>query len=298
MIVGNNRQSALDLGIRGYLSSIFSNTSRGELYHTALMVGSFYFEWDENELCLPKILPPEISVISEDLDTILTLKNIDENLHLLAKTICKWNVKKSYLKHEKDKTIGGNSQDFIESLLEGMGIETQLTIPVQEFLKNLKEKGITDLEFKMDKNFRNKFKIKEKMITFETHKQLDEFTKKFFKIDERFTKNHYGEYQLLRLFDRAFWLKHSSVRSEILKKNDRLTQITKDRLNAAVNKADNYVNLIEQLTIQIKDLERDLKALNNEEKKLAPLQREVDDESFDDCPYQNPIRKGSFYVLE
>lgn len=42
-------------------------------------------------------------------------------------------------------------------------------------MKKIREKGVGNMEFEMDEEFRKKFKMKDKSVIFTTHKQLDEF---------------------------------------------------------------------------------------------------------------------------
>ena len=51
-------------------------------------------------------------------------------------------------------------------------------------------------------------------ITFETHKQLDEFMRSVIAEDPNFTITHHQDYSLLVFFDQLFWAKHSLLPSE------------------------------------------------------------------------------------
>lgn len=60
----------------------------------------------------------------------------------------------------------------------------------------------------MDNVFRDKFGIKEKSIEFKTHQELDTFVNKLMSHKtEKFKENYKGDYELLKSFDRAFWLR-------------------------------------------------------------------------------------------
>jgi hypothetical protein len=58
-----------------------------------------------------------------------------------------------------------------------------------------------------DKKFLSKFKLKSKHH-FDSHKELDLFVNDLLAIDSQFKLNHPGEFELLKSFDRAFWLRH------------------------------------------------------------------------------------------
>lgn len=51
-------------------------------------------------------------------------------------------------------------------------------------------------------------------VTFETHKQLDEFMRSVIAEDPNFTITHHQDYSLLVFFDQLFWAKHSLLPNE------------------------------------------------------------------------------------
>jgi hypothetical protein len=72
----------------------------------------------------------------------------------------------------------------------------------------MKTKGVSELIFEIqDKEFLNKFGIK-KQTKFHSHKELDEFVHLLLKVDLDFESKYKSEYELLKGFDRAFWLRH------------------------------------------------------------------------------------------
>lgn len=72
----------------------------------------------------------------------------------------------------------------------------------------------------MDESFRKKFKIKDQVIKFTSHQQLDSFILNLIEIDQNFfykyrlvwimERSDYSsaETMILKSFDRAFWLRH------------------------------------------------------------------------------------------
>lgn len=102
----------------------------------------------------------------------------------------------------------GNCQEFVEDILNELNIKPKFGVAVKDFLNRLKSKGTGDLVFSPSNEFIDKFKLKEKEVTFKSHLQLDQFVTELIKMDEEFIKNHKDEYDLLKSFDRAFWLKH------------------------------------------------------------------------------------------
>jgi hypothetical protein len=67
-----------------------------------------------------------------------------------------------------------------------------------KYLKNLRENGCSDMKFIMDDEFRNKFSIKEKSITFNTHPELDNFIINLQKINIDFELMYKDEWILLK----------------------------------------------------------------------------------------------------
>jgi hypothetical protein len=75
------------------------------------------------------------------------------------------------------------------------------------------------MEFEMNEEFRKKFKIKDQVIKFTSHQQLDTFILNLIEIDKHFlqkygfvefvrTNDDSAETMILKSFDRAFWLRH------------------------------------------------------------------------------------------
>jgi hypothetical protein len=50
-----------------------------------------------------------------------------------------------------------------------LDIKLNFNKSIEKFLKKLREKGSCDLEISLDKKFREKFSIKEKIIKFNSH---------------------------------------------------------------------------------------------------------------------------------
>jgi hypothetical protein len=83
-----------------------------------------------------------------------------------------------------------------------LGLKTDFSGPLGEFIKKLRDKGVCDMNFYMDDNFREKFGIKEKKMKFTTHKELDEFAARLMDIDCEVNFHHKQEWSMLKSFDR------------------------------------------------------------------------------------------------
>ena len=149
------------------------------------------------------------SLITADLGSITLDDSLDELVSKLADIIVKWNTCMFYKDHGGTGN-SGNCQDFVDSVLKAIGVSKDGLYkgPMAEFLKDMRTKGKCDLVFKMDPAFRKKFNRAESEIVFKSHEQLDIFVTELMEIDDDFQKNYQDEYNFLKSFDRAFWLKH------------------------------------------------------------------------------------------
>jgi len=272
----NNKQRPKKQGFINFLSPVLSNIGNKkhlneELYHTALMIGPWIFEWDESELCIPKKCVSTAAVLTADVDEVYTLKNLEEKLEKLAEKIVEWNVNMGYRKSKIINDRYGNSQEFVESILEAIGVRLSLPESLAAFLEKIKEKGTTKLEFTMNQEFLKKFNQKENPISFSTHMQLDQFVEKLIEIDKNFINNHRDEYLFLKSFDRPFWMKHLTIKNEITKLRNQMNSLDSETTIESKEDADALENAIRILQKHIKKLEDD-----NE--KVKPLE----------CPFKDP----------
>lgn len=258
-----------------------------EVFHTALMIGPLLFEWDENEVCLPKKSLAKEALMVTDLETTLPLKNLNENLTKLAETIVNWNVQKSFHLIQKNG-IFGNSQDFVDSLLESIGIK-DINVPyaIHSFLSQIREKGNGELEFKPSTEFQRKFKVK-KISQFSSHQELDEFTQRLLEIDVQLPKNHPDEFTLLKSFDRGFWMKHVLAKKQIQKNSQKIIDLQKEKFIKAVKGM--HID-VENITKEIKQFEKDQKMFIQESLKFEPCFSKQESS----CPFCDPRRTNSFF---
>lgn len=256
-----------------------------EVFHTALMIGHLLFEWDENEICIPKKSLSKEALMSTDLETTLPLKNLNVQLVKLSETIVNWNVSRAF--HLTEKKQFGNSQDFVDSLLESIGInQINVPTPIQQFLTQIREKGNSELEFKPSVEFQRKFKLK-KITQFNSHQELDEFTSKLLDIDIELPKNHPDEFTILKSFDRGFWMRHVLAKKQIQKNSQKLIDLQKEKFVKAVKGMQLDV---ENITKEIKQFEKDQKVFIQESLKFEPCLSKLESS----CPFCDPRRTNSF----
>jgi len=178
------------------------------MFHSALMIGPWLIEWNNSALCIPRKCVSKAALLSADIDSISTDKRVEEVVDILADVITEWNVTKKYKDNSKNKKEEANCQDFVHEILEKLGIKLDFKGPLGQFLTNLRETGLCDMEFPMDNNFRQCFNIKEKSKKFNTHEDLDNFVHYLQKTDMEFELKYKNEWVLLKSFDRAFWMRY------------------------------------------------------------------------------------------
>lgn len=229
------------------------------------------FEWDESELCIPKKCVSSAAILTADVDEVYTLNNLEEKLEKLAEKIVEWNVNMGYRKTKVINDRYGNSQEFVESILEAIGVRLTLPEAFSNFLQKIKEKGSAKLEFIMNSEFQKKFNIKENSVTFATHTELDKFVEKLKEIDKDFIRNHPDDYLFLKSFDRPFWMKHYTIKNELTKLRKEMNEL--DSNYKVETKED-----AEKLESAMKVLQKQIKKLEDENEKVKPL----------DCPFKDP----------
>jgi hypothetical protein len=184
------------------------------IFHTALIIGPWKIEWNDSGLCIPRKVVSGAAVLTTDIDTICTLDRLEDVTDKLAHVIVKWNTTMKYKEGTGDKQTYGNCQDFIDDVMQELGLQricevmAQGELPVARFFRRLRETGVCTLEFPMDETFRTQFEIEQECVTFRSHADLDKFVINLLEHDKSFPQTHSLEWALLKSFDRAFWLKH------------------------------------------------------------------------------------------
>jgi hypothetical protein len=98
-------------------------TSKYGVFHTALIVGPFYLDWNESELIIPKtIMKSKRSFMTIDVAEIPIINgDMDEISQKLAEVVHEWNVFHRYALFRSVRK--GNCQDFIESVFDKLDIK-------------------------------------------------------------------------------------------------------------------------------------------------------------------------------
>ena len=179
----------------------------------------------------------QAAVVTADIDYISTVDRLEQVIDSLAKVICKWNVTMYYKQTGGDKSKYGNCQDFVDDCMEALGVKLNFDGALKNFLARLRKTGNSKLQFEMTREFIEKFNLVDiypslqralqqqdntnssngsntsddedpaGAIVFNTHKELDKFVWILMNKDYEFQNSYPCEYQLLKSFDRAFWVK-------------------------------------------------------------------------------------------
>jgi hypothetical protein len=147
------------------------------LFHSALVVGPWYLEWNNSSICIPRRCYSSAALLAIDLkENVIQEINVDEAIDKISKVICKWNTEKIY------DRLTCNCQHFIDDLLKALGVTLKFQKTMGEFIKKIRGAGECKIEWKVPKELMEKCLIKEPIVTFETHVELDDFVAKVYEV--------------------------------------------------------------------------------------------------------------------
>ncbi|KAL9652261.1 hypothetical protein ABK040_011921 [Willaertia magna] len=210
-------------------ANTFSSTvknSKWGMFHTALIVGPWYLEWNDSSLSTVRKKSSSKAVFTVDIAKIEGQKEVNEVIDSIAQLCTVWNGYKIY---ENDTC---NCQHFVIDLLEYLGLGSnfeellQRYTPLREYMTKLKQKGVCDMLYYVDDKLAKMIKdstnashalkelVKHKKVKFTTHKILDEFVIFIEQYLPLYMQQHPQEYELLKSFDRAFWLRSQSSQTD------------------------------------------------------------------------------------
>jgi hypothetical protein len=285
VVVDQMKDSSIQQEIRKLISPIISDlniTSVG-LFHTALLIGPWFIEWNDSSLCIPRKCLSRSAFLTIDIGEIKSLETLEAVRNKLSDVIVYWNSNIEYTTFGKNSSKSGNCQEFIESILSALNLNLHYEGAVGDFLQNIKKNGSSKLIFNMNDEFRKNFNIKEKSIEFKTHSQLDQFVKNLDHMDEYLESSFPDEYALLKSFDRAFWLKHQKITQDSL------------QLRKALNKPETLKVPFEELEDLKKKKSSELEKLKEDGNVTQPFMENDGDLSKHCCPFGDPIETKSFW---
>eukprot|EP01080_Neovahlkampfia_damariscottae_P001185 gene1185-10699_t len=186
------------------VASSFNLTPEFGLFHSAIIIGPWYLEWTNKSLCIPKKCFSSAALVAVDVPTNLELVDVDVVVDRISEVISRWNIFRKY------DRMSDNCQLFVDDIFASLGIDIDKHFKGQigDFLKVLRKKGTCNIEFKVSPEIQEKCEIKDKVIKFESHEQLDKFVENIEESYPKFKSDYPDDYQLLKSFDRAFWLRH------------------------------------------------------------------------------------------
>lgn len=142
-----------------------------------------------------------------DIGKISILNEVDQMIDEIAKIIVKWNTKYEYnMIPGKTKKNKGNCQEFVEDVLNAINIKPKFQGATALFLDKMKNQGKSEMVYEtQNTELIKKFGFDKKVFT--THEELDKFMIELENKDIDFSSEYREDYELLKCFDRAFWLR-------------------------------------------------------------------------------------------
>jgi len=207
LVIAEIAKTDTQKAIRKMLSPVltkFDHQQQFGMFHSALVVGPWYLEWNNSSLCIPRKCYSSAAMLAADLEFGGVQLDLEETIKKISKVIINWNVNKQYNQNEN------NCQQFVDDVCVelGLNLDKLLHGPLGEYLKALRVKGQCDITFPISDEMREALEIKEKSKKFATHEELDQFVASCIEKDPQFEENYKEHMLLLKSFDRAFWLRH------------------------------------------------------------------------------------------
>jgi len=186
------------------------------------------------------------------------------------------------------KIGSGNCQEFVESILNILGIKMDFKDPLNTFLRNMKLKGESHLIFKMKPEFMEYFSLKFDEIEFKTHSEIDEFVTYLLIVDESSEEKFKDEFMLLKGFDRAFWLKNNKLIGNISQLDSKIEKCQILISLSDGEERDHLRNLLDELIEERTHTKDD----------FINVKPNHSNSNIEICPFGNPSNTGSFCYLE
>jgi hypothetical protein len=292
VFVDQMKNSNFQKGIRKIISPIISdlNISTMGLFHTALLVGPWFIEWNDSALCIPRNCTSQAAFLTADIGEISTVESLESIREEISNVIVHWNTNVAYSSFGKKKNEG-NCQNFIESILNALNLKLEFSGALGKFIDSIKKNGNSNLAFPVSAEMKQKFGIEKDSIVFQSHAALDFFTRDLLDKDLAFELNFRDEYKLLKSFDRAFWLKYLKLEKELTKHRKALKFFENKKLNTA--KKEEMMNSAKQ---EIEAIQKSETLKLCRPSIITESEAEGADCELDDCPFGDPSETKSFWV--
>lgn len=228
VVVTENLFSYKDRLFRMTISPIQDMVARRTfgLFHSSVVVGPWYFSWSDIEVIVPKRIGTKNAFLAFDCtpgEWAINKLSLEEIKEKLCETLIKWNCAYSYAMKSKEGTYG-NCQDFVIDLCKNLGVDIHKTLNTgafAHFMNKIRKYGTFKMEFNPSEEFIDYYKFEHNKdlqkfnngkgrykIVFESHKELDRLWRYCQETDPFQDPSLDTEVQLLKAFDRAFWLRH------------------------------------------------------------------------------------------
>jgi hypothetical protein len=261
------------------------------LFHSALAVGPWLIEFNSSGIIIPRKCLSRVAMLSSTVMTVTTYEQLEQVRDILAEKIVEWNLTKLYKSHGGDRSVYGNCQELIDSILNQFGVKMDYSSILGSYIQDLREHGSCKLSFKVSEEFSKYFNISEKSIVFHTHEQVDNFViNRLQSVNKDWIKIFPQEYELLMAFDRAFWMRYNKM-LDTESNNENKTQLLLTKLNE-IHSSDKERN---GLNKQLNALKIEMEKLEEEMSRVAPAMsvREADQ----CCPFGNPLETKEFIYI-
>jgi hypothetical protein len=123
--------------------------------------------------------------------------DLDRAVDACARIICEWNSNRQY------GQTSNNCQNFVDSLLEAIGVQVQFRPPLDHYLDKMRKQGQAKVKWAVPEEVRVQCGIKEKKIEFTTHAQLDKTVREIQEKMLLFHEDYEVDWQFLKAFDRT-----------------------------------------------------------------------------------------------
>ena len=192
-------------------------------------------DWNDSALCVPRKCTSKAAIFTADIGELATKTEVRDIVDSLAEVIVKWNSTMDYtsgLESKKTKKQG-NCQEFIDDVLEELDIKPNFDGAMGAFIKKIKSQGFSEMIYEVNNEqvFRKCPNIK-KSNKFKTHLELDEFVQSLLDSCETFATDFPGDWNLLKSFDRSFWLRYRAFKNKKHSEKKKMYQPMLDEINA------------------------------------------------------------------
>jgi len=219
LVIAEIAKTSREKTVRKVLSPIISTFNMNPtfgFFHSALIIGPWYIEWNSSSLVVPRRCYSNAAIVAIDIPSQLELLGVDTVVDRLSEVIAEWNIHKSY------NQTKANCQHFVDAVCDALDIKFNFKGTIADYLNKLRTKGKCKVQWNVPDEIRTTFDVKEKKKVFASHRELDEFMVRLNEVgllkDTFFKESHQEDYELLKAFDRAFWLRHfrSNVQEDYL----------------------------------------------------------------------------------